>query len=120
MRKQVPIGRVEALPDIYNASSSDKLHIVRSPVRKTIRCSENDACTSCPEHRCKFPVYCYADPLELTLSWLLGDETDDSEIGSAIHRAGSALAQGRLEEAEVAIDYALDLLNEMRQRQSYV
>lgn len=81
----------------------------KSPVRKTVRCSRNGDC-SCETHHCKFPVYCYADPLELTLAAFAGDEDDDSPSGAALRRARSALVEGKLEEAEAAIELALELI----------
>jgi hypothetical protein len=62
-----------------------------------------------PKDRCLLPVYCYADPLELTLSGFSGAETEDSQLGALLRHARSALAEGALEDAEAALELALEL-----------
>jgi hypothetical protein len=80
-------------------------------MKRTIRCAYDAACEDCPKERCRLPVYCYADPLELTLSWLGGAETEDSQFGAALRQARSALTEGALEAAEAAIEGALERWN---------
>jgi len=83
-------------------------------MKRTIRCSYNGSCDRCPENRCLFPIYCYALPLELALNWLSGAETNDPQLGVAFRRAHSALEHGALEDAEDAIESALELFAEIQ------
>ena len=82
---------------------------VVSPVRRTVRSACNGVCNRCPEDRCQFPVYCYANPLELTLATFgEAEREEDSQLGVALRRARTALAEGSLEHAEAALERAFE------------
>lgn len=83
-----------------------------SPVRRTVRSACHGICNRCQEDRCQFPVYCYADPVELALGMFgAGEIEEDSQLGAALRRALTALAEGALEHAEAAIERAFEHKN---------